>query len=229
MRFTGFSPKGIEFLDNLRKNNRRKWFLKHKSEYQENLYEPFKALVAELMPTMEGIDSDLVTEPHRAVSRIYRDTRFTKNKLPYRSAMWFSFHRRMLDWKDAPVFFMEISLSGYQYGMGFYQAQPTTMMKFRKFVDFYPEDFLNAISFFNKKHFCVDGDYYKRRVENVHPASVQPFYQAKTFFLTHVAEHDQILFSRRILSVLKRNFESLKPLYDFLWRAKQWKIDDSRK
>ena len=222
MRFNGFSPRGITFLENLGKNNNREWFSEHKPEYQEFLYDPLKVLVTELTPTMLGIDTEFVTEPHRLVSRIYRDTRFSHNKLPYRTALWFSFHRRQDDWKDSPVFFMEISLSGYQYGMGFYQAIPATMMKFRKFVDFYPDKFLHALSFFNKKHFTVDGDRYKKSFENPHPESVQAFYQAKTFYLTHQATHDATLFSCKILTELQRNFERLKPLYDFIWEAKRW-------
>ena len=221
-QFTGFSPRGIAFLENLRDNNNREWFSELKSEYQELLYDPLKALVADLGPTMLGIDAEFITEPHRLVSRIYRDTRFSKNKLPYRTALWFSFHRQLEDWKDSPVFYLEISLNGYQYGMGFYQAIPATMMKFRQFVDFYPDKFLHALSFFNAKHFAVNGDYYKKPFENPHPKSVQAFYQAKTFYLTHQKSHDEVLFSRKILMELQRNFERLKPLYDFIWEAKRW-------
>ncbi len=220
IKFTGFSPRAITFLQDLMENNNREWFQEHKSEYTEFLYEPLKTLVMELTPTMEAIDPNFVTEPYRVVSRIYRDIRFSANKLPYRGAMWFSFHRRMEDWKDSPVFFMEISRTGYQYGLGFYQAIPATMMKFRKFVDHCPDDFQAAISFFRKNHFRVSGDYYKRTVENPHPAHFQSYYQAKSFFLTHESKPDETLYSRKILTDLIRHFERMKPLYDFLWRAK---------
>ena len=220
MRFTGFFPRGMIFLENLRDNNQREWFLEHKTEYLDFIYEPMKALVTELTPTMEGIDAGFVTEPHRVVSRIYRDTRFSKNKLPYRTAVWMSFHRRTADWKDSPVFYLEISLTGYRYGMGFYQAIPATMMKFRAFVDRYPDDFLNAISFFSPKFYLVDGEFYKKPFVNPHPKSVQPYYQAKTFYLSHEAQHDALLFSRKLVSTLQKNFERLKPLYDFIWRMK---------
>lgn len=46
--FTGFTPETIDFLWGIRFNNNREWFAEHKSDYQTQLWEPMKALAAEV-------------------------------------------------------------------------------------------------------------------------------------------------------------------------------------
>lgn len=53
MEFQGFTPEALDFLWGIRFNNNREWFSEHKSQYQRALYEPMKALAAELAPDFE--------------------------------------------------------------------------------------------------------------------------------------------------------------------------------
>jgi len=90
-RFNGFFPQTLDFLQNLGVHNDKAWFETHRREYEEYLLEPLKALVAELAGFMLAIDQNFVTAPGRAVSRIHRDTRFSRNKSPYKTTMWITF------------------------------------------------------------------------------------------------------------------------------------------
>ena len=83
--FTGFRPEAIDFLADLAQNNDRSWFQPRKAEYERLLKEPMEALVAALADRFEARGLPLGADPTRSVSRIYRDTRFAKDKSPYKT------------------------------------------------------------------------------------------------------------------------------------------------
>ena len=78
----------IAFLENIRDNNNRPWFEEHKEEYQ-NALETFKELVTDIDQKLSKTD---VLEKSK-VFRIYRDVRFSKDKLPYKNNMAAYFER----------------------------------------------------------------------------------------------------------------------------------------
>jgi uncharacterized protein (TIGR02453 family) len=89
--FTGFRPEAIDFLVELAQNNDRAWFQPRKAEYEHLLKEPMEALVTALADRFETRGLPLQADPKRSVSRIYRDTRFAKDKSPYKSNVYARF------------------------------------------------------------------------------------------------------------------------------------------
>jgi uncharacterized protein (TIGR02453 family) len=89
--FTGFRPEAIDFLVELALNNERSWFQPRKAEYESLLKEPMEALVAALADRFEARGLPLEADPKRSVSRIYRDTRFAKDKSPYKTNVYARF------------------------------------------------------------------------------------------------------------------------------------------
>src|SRR4051794_7961945 len=83
--FTGFEPDAIQFLVDLALNNEREWFQPRKAEYERLLKEPMESLVADLVDRFDARRIPLEADPRKAVFRIYRDTRFSKNKSPYKT------------------------------------------------------------------------------------------------------------------------------------------------
>ena len=80
--FTGFTPETVDFLWGIRMNNNRDWFLQHKKQYTDSLYEPMKALgQAVFGPFLEKPGNIL------KVSRIYRDARLHP-PTPYKESLW---------------------------------------------------------------------------------------------------------------------------------------------
>ncbi len=90
-RFTGFRPEAIDFLAELTQNNDRAWFQPRKAEYERLLKAPMEALVAALADRFAARGIPLEADPKGAVSRIYRDTRFAKDKSPYKTNIYASF------------------------------------------------------------------------------------------------------------------------------------------
>jgi uncharacterized protein (TIGR02453 family) len=83
--FTGFRPDALQFLADLAEHNDRAWFQPRKAEYERLLKEPMEALVAALDERFAARGIPLQADPKRAVFRIYRDTRFSKDKSPYKT------------------------------------------------------------------------------------------------------------------------------------------------
>ncbi|HZD59717.1 MAG TPA: DUF2461 domain-containing protein [Anaerolineae bacterium] len=132
--FRGFSLEAIEFLSGLEINNDKVWFEKNKHIYEKFLLEPLRHLVMDLSAFMASIDPYFETSPAvgKTISRIYRDTRFSNNKSPFKRTMWITFKRPNKNWQDAPAHFFEIAPYSYRYGMGYYCASKSTMINSEK-------------------------------------------------------------------------------------------------
>ena len=84
--FQGFSEQTIDFLWGIRLNNHRDWFLDHKQDYLDYLYNPLKELGAELMEVVE--EEFPKEELQLKVARIYRDVRRVKYGGLYKDHLW---------------------------------------------------------------------------------------------------------------------------------------------
>ena len=93
-QFAGFPPEAIRFLRALKRNNRREWFQPRKEQFETEVKAPMLDLVSELNRDLAKFAPEYVTEPKKAVFRIYRDTRFSADKRPYKTNIAASFRRR---------------------------------------------------------------------------------------------------------------------------------------
>jgi len=184
---------------------------------------PLKNLVSDLSGPMLAIDSELVVTPavDKTISRIYRDTRFSRNKSPYKTCLWITFKRRSPDWKTAPCFFFEISADGYRYGMGFYSATRETMDNLRRFMEAKPAEFRKFVTAFGKQGtFVLEGERYKRPLNPALPDDLQQWHGRKNIYFICQRPVDGRLFTRGICDDLREGFGMLKPLYELLWRVR---------
>jgi len=221
--FNGFSPNTVAFFEGLAANNTKAWFEAHRSDYEKYLLEPLKSLVIDLSGAMLEIDPDLITIPavDKTISRIYRDTRFSRNKSPYKTRLWISFKRPSPDWKTAPCFFFEISADGYRYGMGFYSAMKETMDRLRRFIETEPARFRETVVRpATQDTFTVEGERYKRPLNTALPDDLQRWHRLRNLYFICNRVPDGRLFSRGILEDLRVGFGRLSLLYHLLWRLR---------
>ncbi|NVN99911.1 MAG: DUF2461 domain-containing protein [Geobacteraceae bacterium] len=220
--FPGFSPQALAFFEELAANNRKDWFEAHRSDYEEFLLEPLKSLVAALANTMVAIDGELVTMPavDKTISRIYRDTRFSRDKSPYKCRMWLTFKRYRPDWKETPCFYFEINAEGYRYGMGFYCAAKDTMDRLRQYIESSPERFREEIAWLaGQDRFVVAGESYKRPLNAALPDDLQQWHMRKNLYLVCNRPPSR-LFSAQLLEEIQSGFQQLAPLYRLLWQLR---------
>lgn len=90
-----FSSQSIAFLTEVKSQNNKEWYENNKAAYEKYLLEPFQHLVKSLTPIVQEIDKNIEVSPKigKTISRIYRDTRFSKDKSRFRDKMWLTFKR----------------------------------------------------------------------------------------------------------------------------------------
>ena len=219
-KFNGFSQRTLKFLRGLKANNNKEWFKAHRSDYTEFVLQPLRDLVTDLGDFMLDIDPYFEISPavNKTISRIYRDTRFSKDKSPFRSTVWFTFKNQKKDWTTHVCgYFFELSVDSYRYGMGFYNAAPAIMSKFREMIDENPKEFLKTIIFFDKqKTFVLEGEKYKRIIDKTKPEKIQNWYQRRNMYLVCNRKIDNALFSSKLVNDLASGFNMIAPFYHYL-------------
>ena len=80
-----FSTDTLTFLRTLKRNNRREWFNAHRDDYEALVRQPMTAIVERLADDFRAFAPELVASPRLSMYRIYRDTRFSENKTPYKT------------------------------------------------------------------------------------------------------------------------------------------------
>lgn len=124
--FEGFSPETLDFLWGIRMNNNREWFEPHKPDYVKYLWEPMKALGAELFAPYQDRPGMLLK-----VSRIYKDARMHPPE-PYRDGLWLSIRPQAEDWAVLATFWFSIDPDAADYGFGLWRPSPAMMERFRR-------------------------------------------------------------------------------------------------
>jgi uncharacterized protein (DUF2461 family) len=89
--FAGFRPEAIQFLADLAQNNDRAWFQPRKAEFERLLKEPMELLIVALADAFAAHGVPMLADPKRSPFRIYRDTRFSKDKSPYKTHLGATF------------------------------------------------------------------------------------------------------------------------------------------
>ena len=94
--FQGFDNKAFQFLKHLKNNNSREWFAENKSNYESALREPSKLLLNEIDQLFIKHRLPYEANPKKSLFRINRDTRFSKDKTPYKTNVGITFpvHRK---------------------------------------------------------------------------------------------------------------------------------------
>jgi len=211
--FKGFSPRTIDFMWNLSLNNNKAWFEAHKEQFRQDFDAPMKALGRTVF---ERISAEFPEHgfTHK-VSRIYRDARRVRDGQPYRANMWFSIEKPSEEWTATPVFWFELAPDGWRYGLGYYQAKPLTMAKFRARLDRNPAKFEQLIAPLGQQgEFVLEGEEYKRRKQST-SQKLAEWYNKKSLVLVHEQRHGDELFSPALADRLVEGCRFLMPFYDY--------------
>ncbi|HXM46087.1 MAG TPA: DUF2461 domain-containing protein [Bryobacteraceae bacterium] len=132
--FPGFPPEAIAFFRGLARHNAREWFQPRKTVYDEKVKAPMVQLVTELNRAMIDFAPGYVADAPKAVYRIYRDTRFSPDKTPYKTQIAASFPRRGMEKYGAAGYYFAISHKGADVGGGIYMPTPETLLAVRMHI-----------------------------------------------------------------------------------------------
>ncbi|MCI4330810.1 MAG: DUF2461 domain-containing protein [Thermoplasmata archaeon] len=142
---SGFSSEFFRFLRELAKNNDRGWFNANKSRYLEQVQAPSLAFVRSVGPKLGKVSRHLLADPRPvggSIMRIYRDTRFSKDKSPYRTSVGIHFmHEATREGAEhLPGFFLHLAPSESWVYAGMWQPEKAMLDQIRhSIVDRTPE------------------------------------------------------------------------------------------
>jgi len=208
--FEGFSPETVDFLWGIRLNNNREWFLEHKKDYVNHLYEPTKALGKELFTPFLDKPGNLLK-----VSRIYRDARM-HHPLPYKESLWICIRQDVEWWAENPCLFFEIRPEGISYGFAFLRPRVSQLNDIRAAIDAQPRKFLKLIRDTEKATgLPITAELYKRPKEAPSPAIAPYFAWKRDICCIRSEEFSPETFGPQLAERVGDFLTKLIPLYDF--------------
>lgn len=225
-----FTPAALDFLVENRLQNSRTWYQEHKDRFRRDVYAPFVELVEALTPTMLSIDPQLIVEPRtdRTISRVYRDTRFSRDKSLYREVMWCVFQRNKKLYHGLPGFFFEISPDRLRWGCGYYAADRSAMEAMREMILQKDALFCEMLRAYRAQdRFALENERYKRTRFPEQPEELRAFLDLKSLCFLHESRDFPLLFSDRLAEVLADDFLILAPMYRFMLKMESRRPHDS--
>jgi uncharacterized protein (TIGR02453 family) len=144
--FEGFPKEALRFLARLKRNNRRPWFQAHKAEYEEFVRFPMQCLIASLAQQMADVAPDVEFHPKKSIFRIYRDTRFSRNKTPYKTNIAASFTLRGRQGpSESPGLYLGIEPGEIYVGGGLYMPTGAQLKSIRRSIASDPDAWLAVV------------------------------------------------------------------------------------
>ena len=208
--FEGFRPETFDFLWGIRMNNNRDWFMAHKNQYIQTLYEPMKALGKELFEPFLQKPGNILK-----VSRIYRDARMHHAE-PYKESLWICIRQECDWWGENPCLYFEIRPEGVSYGFFLWQPRTATLEAFRKCISSNCDTFLKLIKKTERTTGVpITAQLYKRPKPTDNKALEKFFAWRGCIDCTVTEDPGENLFTPELMERVRSFFEKLMPLYDF--------------
>ena len=141
--------------------------------------------------------------------------------------MWVGFMRDKKAYECAPGFFVDISLKGSTYGMGFYYTTPRLMQTVRRMIDENPAAWTKALKQAQAAGFVLAGDRYARPKKEGLPPLLDAVYNRKTITMDRFEPDPAFFGTAALVDVLKEAFAALVPLYRLLIAAVERDIEQA--
>jgi uncharacterized protein (TIGR02453 family) len=157
-----FSPEFFAFLRDLKKHNDREWFAANRQRYERDVEAPMLQFIADLAPRLRGISRAFVVDPRRSggsMFRIYRDTRFSADKSPFKTWMAARFpHEARKQIESVPGFYLHLDPKECYGGGGVYHCDTSVLTKIRQHIVAKPRAWAKVLA----SGMEIEGDTLKR-------------------------------------------------------------------
>ncbi|WP_213196402.1 DUF2461 domain-containing protein [Cloacibacterium caeni] len=207
----------LQFLRNLEKNNNRDWFNENKTLYQEAQQDVI-SFVEKLIEEMADFDEEMgKLEAKKSVFRIYRDTRFSKDKTPYKTN--FGAGLGMGKGNKISGYYLHIEPGKSFLAGGVYKPEPSVLKTIRQEISAFGDEFkaiLEQDEFRNYFRGLSVEDKLKKVPQGFEKDDKMAEYlKLKHFIVTHPVSDEQLL-SENAVKEFTEIFKAMKPLNDFL-------------
>ena len=130
-----FSPEALKFLRGLARNNDREWFEARRDIFEREIKERMLSVIGEINDALAGFAPEHVRDPRKAMFRIYRDTRFSSDKRPYKQHVGAWWVRSGLEKTSGAGFYFHIGAKEVVVAAGAYMATPEQLLAIRRHIE----------------------------------------------------------------------------------------------
>lgn len=220
---SSFSPALFTFLRDLKENNDRDWFKANKARYDEAVLEPALAFIEDFEPYLHAISPRFRADARPvggSLFRIHRDTRFSKDKSPYKTHIGIHFRHELAKSAHAPGFYLHLEPRQTFLGAGIWRPEAEPLTKIRTAIAEDPDGWMRTT---RAKPFAdlygLGGDSLKRA-----PAGFDPHHPLvdelkRKDFIAMRSLTDKAACSRGFLEETADTFAAAGPLVHFLCDA----------
>ena len=214
-----FTPEVFDFLRELATNNNREWFLRNKTRYERKVRDPILRFISDFGPRLEKISPHLVADPRPSggsLFRIHRDTRFSRDKSPYKTHLGAHFfHESAKKAPSVPGFYLHVTPGESFVAAGIWHPDPKTLGKVRDAIAAGSPAW-NAL---RRTKLPIEGGSLKRPPRGY--ACDHPFIEAlkRTDFVTSVRLADDDLCRPGFLNDFAASCRKMAPLTQFVTEA----------
>lgn len=161
-RYATFKPATVKFLRQLQKNNNREWFNANKSRYESDVLDVALHFIQSMQSPLQKIAPHFTAVPKRmggSLMRVYRDTRFSKNKTPYKTNIGIQFRHELAKDVHSPGYYLHIAPDGVFVGVGMWRPDPDSLAAIRRRISDKSAEWTRATSDTKfKRHYHLGGE-----------------------------------------------------------------------
>jgi uncharacterized protein (TIGR02453 family) len=161
--FPGFRKQAMDFLRGLRENNDREWFKSRKDVFDDELVWPMQCLVAELSLEASRQKLPFTGDPSTSLFRIYRDTRFSKNKLPYKNHLGAALTSTGSR-KEKGGLYIHIEPEAPFVCAGYWRPETPVLTAWRRQMVAQPDAFMSMVEEIERKGYTLGTDESLKRI-----------------------------------------------------------------
>ncbi len=218
-----FTPATFRFLRALDRNNSREWFHANRNDYERHVREPFLQLIGDLQTPLQKISPHYLADTRKtggSLFRIFRDTRFSNNKLPYKPWQGARFPHERHREIQAPVFYMHVQPGNCFAGGGMWHPEPDALKNIRGFLVDNPVAWKRATrSKPFREHLQLGGESLLRPPRGYDSSHALIDDLKRKDFVASASFSEDLACSEQLMTWIVATFKQVAPLVDYLCAA----------
>lgn len=224
-----FTKATLDFLRNLARNNNRDWFEANKPLYETRVRTPALSFISDMAEKLPGIAPRFVALPAKSggsLMRVHRDTRFSKNKEPYKTNIGIQFRHQTGKDVHAPGYYLHIAPEECFLGVGIWHPDAPALQMIRESIDSKAKTWLQARDDKKfKQAYTLSGDSLKRPPRGYsaeHPLLVD---LVRKDFIAVTNLPYNIVTSSKLLAHVVQQYRVATPFMRYLCNALELRFD----
>ncbi len=213
-----FSSKTLSFLRSLKRHNDREWFKASRERYETDVRQPMITFVNRMESDLLDFAPELIANPKKSIYRIYRDTRFSADKTPYKTHVAAIFPHQDLPKHESGGLYLHVAHDHVFVGGGLYRPTPQQLYRLREHIASHGKELQEIVaqSDFQKQFGELQGERLKRVPRGFDPKHPAARYLKYKQLLAGVRQPASFAITPRFYSSVLRLFKTLAPLIHFI-------------